>query len=94
LLTVFLGLGIFTANSAARFKQFQNDRRIGWSTQRLGYLPERVFGYALAKFAFERCEEKAPWARHLSANVRSDFKNSARWLKENPNYVPMPKPIG
>jgi hypothetical protein len=25
LLTVFLGLGIFTANSAARFQQFQND---------------------------------------------------------------------
>jgi len=94
LLTVFLGLGIFSANSAARFKQFQEDRRIGWSTQRLGYLPESVFGYALAKFASERDERKPEWARHLSPNVQADFKNSKRWLEKNPNYVPMAKPIG
>ncbi len=93
LLTIFLGLGIFTANSAAQFKQFQSDRKIGWSMQRLGYLPEPVFGYALAKFAVERSEKKPAWARHLSANVRADFKNSTRWLDENPNYVPMAKPV-
>jgi hypothetical protein len=94
LLTVFLGLGVFTANSAARFKQFQNDRKIGWSMRRLGYLPESVFGYALAKFAAERGEKKPKWTRHLSTNVRADFKNSSRWLDENPHYVPMVKPIG
>lgn len=94
LLTVFVGLGIFTANSAARFKQFQDDRRIGWSTQRLGYLPEPVFGYALAKFAIERSEQKPDWAKHLSPNVRSDFTNSLVWLRKNPQYVPLPKPIG
>jgi hypothetical protein len=94
LLTVFLGLGIFTANSAQRFKQFQEDRRIGWSLQRLGYLPEGVFGYALAKFATERGEHKADWARHLSPNVRSDFRRSKCWLGKNPNYVAMAKPIG
>jgi hypothetical protein len=94
LLTVFLGLGIFTANSAARFKQFQKDRRVGWSMRRLGYLPESVFGYALARFAMERGEEKAGWARHLSPNVRSDFKCSKRWLGKNPQYVTMAKPIG
>jgi hypothetical protein len=94
LLTVFLGLGIFTANSAARFKQFQENRRIGWSMQRLGYLPESVFGYALARFAIEREEKKTEWARHLSPNVRSDFKRSKRWLEENPHHVMMAKPIG
>jgi len=94
LLTVFLGLGIFTANSAARFKQFQNDRKIGWTTQRLGYLPEPVFGYALAKFADERGEEKPEWIRHLSPNVKSDYKNSLRWIAENREYVPLAKPIG
>ena len=94
LLTVFLGLGIFTANSAARFKQFENDRKIGWSTERLGYLPEPVFGYALAKFAHERGEIKPGWIRHLSPNVRSDCKNSLRWIAENRQYVPLAKPIG
>jgi len=94
LLTVFLGLGIFSANSAARFKQFQNDRKIGWSMRRLGYLPEPVFGYALARFAAERGEDKPSWARHLLPNVKSDFKNSRRWLDQNPQFVAMAMPIG
>jgi hypothetical protein len=94
LLTVFLGLGIFTANSAARFKQFQNERKIGWSTQRLGYLPQPVFAYALAKFAHERDERKPEWIRHLSPNVKSDCKTSLRWIAENREHVPLAKPIG
>jgi hypothetical protein len=93
LLTVYLGLGIFTANSAGRFKQFQEDRRIGWSMERLGYLPEEVFAYALAKFVIERNEQKVAWERHLSTNVRSYFKRSRAWLAGNPQYVAMPKPI-
>jgi hypothetical protein len=93
LLTVFLGLGIFTGNCAARFQQFQNDRRIGWSTQHLGYLSERVFGYALAKFAIERAEHRSEWARHLSPNVRADFKNSKSWIEKNPQYVHTAKAI-
>ena len=93
LLTIFLGLGIFTANSACRFKQHQDDRRIGWSMRRLGYLTERMFGYALAKFAIERDDHKANWARHLTPNVRSDFKRSKQWLVENLNYVARGKPF-
>jgi hypothetical protein len=90
LLTVFLGLGIFTANSAGRFTQYQDDKRAGWSMQRLGYLPENVFGYALAKFAAERGELKPRWARHLSPNVKADFKQARRWLEQNPliGYLP------
>ena len=83
LLTVFLGLGIFTANSAGRFQQFQDERRQGWSMQRLGYLPEEVYGYALARFAIERGEKKADWPKHLSTNVGSYFKQSRAWLIEN-----------
>jgi len=94
LLTVYLGLGIFTANSAGRFQQFQNDRRIGWSMQRLGYLPEEVFAYALAKFVVERSEDRVAWERHLSTNVRAYFKRSGAWLAKNPQYVATAKPIG
>ena len=83
LLTVFLGLGIFSANSAARFKQYQEDRRQGWSMQRLGYIPEEVYGYALARFAAERGEQDAKWAKHLSTNVRAYFKESRAWLRKN-----------
>jgi len=83
LLTVFLGLGIFTANSAARFKQYQDDRHQGWSMQRLGYIPEQVYGYALARFAAERGEQNAKWVKHLSTNVRAYFKESRAWLRKN-----------
>jgi hypothetical protein len=96
LLTVFLGLGIFTANSARRFKQFQEDRRQGWSMQRLGYLPEEIFGYALARFASERGEDNVPWAKHLSTNAKAYFKQSRTWLaKNNPQFgAAVPKGSG
>jgi len=87
LLTVFLGLGIFTANSAARFRQWQDERRAGWSINRLGYLPEQVYGYALAKFALERQERAPDWPRHLSTNVQAYYKRSRKWLERNPDYV-------
>ena len=83
LLTVYLGLGIFTANSANRFSQYQEGSQQGWSIQRLGYLPEEVYGYALAKFAVEREENDPKWSKHLSTNVRAHFQNSYRWLKKN-----------
>jgi hypothetical protein len=83
LLTVFLGLGIFTANASRRFKQYQDDRRHGWSMHNLGYLPEEVYGYALAKFAVERGEPKPAWRKHLSTNVRSYFKQSCTWLAKS-----------
>ncbi len=83
LLTVFLGLGIFTANSSGRFTQYQEDRRQGWSMRRLGYLSEEVYGYALARFAAERGEQKAEWVKHLSTNVRAYFKQSLTWLAKN-----------
>jgi hypothetical protein len=94
LLTVFLGLGIFNANSASRFKQYQDERRQGWSMQRLGYLTEEIFGYALAKFTVERGEDRVEWERHLSTNVRSYFSRSRRWLAKNPHGITMAKPIG
>ena len=83
LTTVFLGMGIFNANCAVRFKQWQSDRMQGWSMRHLGYLPEEVFGYALARFAHERNERDPKWVKHLSTNLRSYFKKSAAWLQEN-----------
>jgi hypothetical protein len=94
LLTVFLGLGMFTANSAARFKQFQDERRAGWSMNRLGYLSEEVYGYALARFAAERQESKPEWRKWLCTNVQAYFKRSLAWLAHNPDYTAIVKPIG
>lgn len=82
LVTVYLGLGVFNANASRRFQQFQDDRKQGWSMNRLGYLPEPVFAYALARFARERGEEKPAWTSHLSTNLKVWFRQSADWLKK------------
>ncbi|MGD0735052.1 MAG: hypothetical protein ABR976_07885 [Terracidiphilus sp.] len=83
LVTVYLGLGIFTANAARRFHQFQDDRRQGWSMNRLGYLPEPVFAYALARFAQQRGEEKPAWTAHLNTNLKTWFRDSTVWLNKD-----------
>lgn len=83
LLTVFLGFGIFTANSAFRFEQHSDSVSQGWSARRLGYLSEQQWGYALARFAFERGEGKPQWVSFLATNIASYFKQSTRWLVSN-----------
>lgn len=53
LLTVFLGFGVFTANACARFRQFQDERKIGWSMDRLGYLPQdQLLNYPITKLFY------------------------------------------
>jgi hypothetical protein len=94
LLTIFLGLGVFTANAAARFTQYQDERQAGWSMQRLGYMPEEAHGYALAKFAVERGESKNEWVKFLSTNVRTYYKRASAWLDKNPHGITMAKSIG
>jgi hypothetical protein len=94
LLTVFLGFGVFTSSAARRFKQFQDERHYGWSMHRLGYLPEEMYGYALAKFAELRGEEKPAWVKHLSTNVKAYFRRSQSWLVKNKFKVITAEPIG
>lgn len=81
LLTVFLGFGIFTANSTFRFEQHSDNTSHGWSARRLGYLSEELFGYALARFAYERGEASPRWISYLSTNIAGYMKRSAAWLK-------------
>ena len=80
LLTVYFGLGVFTANAAFDFRQ----GRTGWSYQRLGYLTEQMYGYALACYAHLRGETAPRWARHLDTNPRGYLKQSLRYLERNP----------
>jgi len=83
LATVFLGLGIFTANVAFRYEKHQDNRVEGWSVSKTGYLSEEMFGYALAKFALDRKETDPVWRKHLASNIRSHFRNSLKWLEKN-----------
>ncbi len=80
LLTVFLGMGVFTANSAAHFTQHDDGTKHGWSFRRLGYLSEPMFGYAMAVFASERGESRPAWAKHLSVNAGGYFRQAVKFL--------------
>jgi len=84
LLTVYLGMGVFTGNSVFSFRQWTNTYTQGWQTERRGYMTEEMFGYALAAFAWMRSEVKPAWANYLEGNVSSHFKRGLKFLeKEN-----------
>lgn len=81
LCTVFCGFGIFSANTSCIFQQYQrNDGYHGWRTGRQGYLSQQVYGYALACWAWLHHDDKAPWERYLTENVKHDFRASMRYL--------------
>ena len=82
LLTVFFGLGVFTANAAFSFQQWTNTATQGWQTERRGYLSEEEIGYALALFALMRGEHNPDWPRYLEGSVTTYFKNSQRYLQK------------
>jgi hypothetical protein len=81
LLTVLLGLGIFTANSAFRFTQWTGGFKQGWRVQRLGYLTEPMFAYALALFAWTRGETRPDWSKYLEGNIKHHLKPGLSYLK-------------
>lgn len=80
LLTVFLGMGIFGANACFRDSAWSAAGWHGWRTSKLGYLPQPVWGYALALFALRRNEPSPDWLKHLRPDIRAPFKASRHHL--------------
>lgn len=78
LMTVYAGMGVFTANAAFGFES----RPGGWRVQRSGYLSEPEFGYALAVFAAMRGEVNPSWASYLDPNVREFYESSIRSINK------------
>ena len=80
LTAVYLGFGIFAANSARSFGQFQSAGEMGWSSRTQGYLSEGalVTGTAIfQRLAGRDPMEAAPW---LKDYLRSDLKRAVRAL--------------
>jgi hypothetical protein len=82
LMTVFLGMGVFTGNAVFRFTQFTDGFSQGWQAQRRGYMTEEMFGYALALFAWVRGESKPGWSKYLEGNVSAYFKSGHKLLEK------------
>ena len=80
LLTIYFGAGILTANSAFEFTQLESGTKTGWQASAHGYLPEPVYGYALACFTWLRGERNPQWQKHLRQNIRYYFDDSLHFL--------------
>jgi len=87
LCVVYLGFGLFAANTAFRFQQMQDFQSQGWSYSRHGYLKEREWTFALAVFLNLREIDPAPAVAHLKPHLASQLKRSLRYLNANPSIV-------
>jgi hypothetical protein len=83
LITVFLGLGIFGANASIFDKGWSSGTWSGWRTSKLGYLDQRTWGYALAKYAHHRAETHPAWLKHLRPDIKAIVKQGLRFLARN-----------
>jgi len=82
LLTVFLGMGVFTGNAVFSFQQYTDAFSQGWRTERRGYMTEEMFGYALALFAWTRGERQPAWSNYLEGNASAYFKSGHKFLEK------------
>jgi len=80
LLTVYLGMGVLTANAVLREEHVHEGRWSRWRMSRRGYLDMPTYGFALALYALARDEARPEWARHLRPDVQSAFRESMRLI--------------
>ena len=79
LLTVFLGIGIFPANSVISETNFGGWGG-GWSMGKRGYLSMNMFGYAMALYTLARNEPKPTWVKFLRPDVKAAFKKGVKYI--------------
>ncbi|MCE9548019.1 MAG: hypothetical protein K8T25_21305 [Planctomycetia bacterium] len=93
LLPVFLGVGIFAANATVWEKNERSGRSYRWSVGRQGYLPSRMFGYAMALFVFMREEEMPAWKSYLRPDASTALSQGLRFLRQTEDTVCHPRTI-
>ncbi len=80
LLPVYLGIGLFAANSTLHEEYHTEGQLSWWVIGKRGYLPARVFGYAMALFAFMRGEQAPSWAKYLRRDAATALRGGLRYL--------------
>lgn len=93
LLTAFLGMGIFAANTTV---QQRSEVSVGWeywSISKQGYLPARVYGYAFALMAWVRGETRPTWAAYVGQDALGTFKKGLRYLRKTADSLFCPDPL-
>ncbi|MEM7779796.1 MAG: hypothetical protein AAF697_05310 [Pseudomonadota bacterium] len=84
-MAVYLGFGVFLANSARQFAQFNDGAMQGWSSQTSGYLSENALVTALAIFEkrFASSRDTAPALKDYLRKVY--YKAEAYLTKHHPD---------
>ena len=84
-LAVYLGFGVFLANSARHFSQFNDGAMQGWSSQTSGYLSENALVTAIVVFE-RRFGKDLDSANSLKPYLRSVHRKADRYLtKRHPD---------
>lgn len=90
LLTVFMGLGIFPANSVVHESNWRDGQWSGWSVGKRGYLSMDMFGYAMSLYTLARDDPFPQWAVHLRPDVRAALKRGVRYIKSTQDCTFLP----
>ena len=80
LAAIWLGFGLFLANSARSFSQYQSAGDMGWSSRTQGYLGEGALVTALAIFQILGGRDPLAAELWLKPYLRTDLRKAARAL--------------
>jgi hypothetical protein len=84
LTAVFLGYGVFMANAAFEYQQFQDGAVSGWSYNRLGYLPQNQLIFSTAIFAQRLKISDEEVEQHLRSGLAATYRRALRELNSHP----------
>lgn len=81
----YFGLGIFAANATLRAKP-KSDGLSWWTTRQQGYLPSRIFGYALVLRAILR-GESTEWRTSLRQDAFVTYEDGEKYIEKTGDTV-------
>jgi hypothetical protein len=82
LLTVFMGLGVVTANSVIHEHHWTAGQFSGWSVGKRGYLTMNMYGYALAIYLLLRAENGKTYLSHMRPDVRGACQKGMHYIQK------------
>ena len=80
LLTVFLGMGVFAANTAVKQTVSHDATWHYWSIRKLGYLTARVYGYSFALREWIRGDINPRWTWCLGDDAKYALRDGLKYL--------------
>lgn len=81
LVAVFMGFGVFLANSAFTFSQYTDVDSQGWKTSAQGYLSESELAYCLAVFLHLKGIDRTTVEPYLDKHLRKVLKTATKEMK-------------